>query len=378
MAFNGRTLATAAEDGTCCVWDTKLRKLRTLQLPGAAANVPVGISMWQNHVLAAAGRGVYVWRCQDIEPSVALEGHAAECTVLCICREDPALPQRPPLIAAGGSDGRVLLWNARDLTASRSAGQPFHMATPTLHIEAHMAEVGGLCCVGSYLFSGGADGTLMRWTLPGGTTASNVDAGGQASVVEGGVPLGGHIDKVTAMASCDDDAAAAPAGLFTGGKDCVVRLWDVDSCELIAELIGHDDKISAITLTSRHVFSSDSASIRQWELGTFSCVHIFQAEETTGLAANPREIFVGSRNGTLGRFWGWAIPWSRGHHTGFPTWFRRLVCATVVSLARSNISRWEDLQDCLWSAAELALGQGEGTAGLCTWDHGQHEHVWLD
>jgi WD40 repeat protein len=134
------------------------------------------------------------------------------------------LPDGRTLLASGGDDGTVRLW---DPTTGHQVGRPLTGHTDWVRAVAAVPLPGGR----TLLASGGDDGTVRLWDP---TTGHQV-----------GRPLTGHTSWVRAVA-----AVPLPGGrtlLASGGLDGTVRLWDPDTGEQIGRpLTGHTGWVHAV------------------------------------------------------------------------------------------------------------------------------------
>src|SRR5207302_7276114 len=108
FAPDGKTVASACQDGTITVWEVATgRELRTMQaeddLLRCLAISPDGLC------LAAAGRSgtVRLWDPETGQDLLTLEGTKAQINALAFAPDGSTL-------AAAGHDGSVRLWRARD------------------------------------------------------------------------------------------------------------------------------------------------------------------------------------------------------------------------------------------------------------------------
>ncbi|CAG7632629.1 hypothetical protein SIM91_44500 [Rhodococcus opacus] len=156
------------------------------------------------------------------------------------------------LLASGGSDGIVRLW---DLQTSTSAGDP---------LTAHRGSVQALTTLtlrsGRVLLaSGGSDGIVRLWDPQTSTSA--------------GDPLTAHRGSVQALTTLT--LRSGRVLLASGGSDGIVRLWDLQTSTSAGDpLTAHRGSVQALTtltLRSGRVLLASGGSdgiVRLWDLQT--------------------------------------------------------------------------------------------------------------
>ena len=130
------------------------------------------------------------------------------------------------LLATGGNDGQVKLWDA-------ATGTPLARS-----IIAHSAPVTGLAFSpdGSRLFSGSLDKTIRAWQVGDGTALGGINT-----------PA-----PVNAMAIVSEGAQIA-----AGGADNLIRVWDIAAATVqppaetvpVSTLAGHEQPITSLANT---------------------------------------------------------------------------------------------------------------------------------
>lgn len=136
-------------------------------------------------------------------------------------------------------------------------------ASSAKFLKGHRLPVTSLCLLedGKTAFSAAKDGSLLRWDLA------------QQKKTALTLPMD---DVATEKAKTDNDRcvlalAASSDGKFlvSGGRDKLVRVWDVEKNELQESFSGHRDAVSSLTfrLRTHSLFSgSFDRSIKHWNL----------------------------------------------------------------------------------------------------------------
>jgi len=160
-------LAAGCQDGVVLVWDVL----------GAAFDTKAG-----------AGK--------NIKPLLTLGGQGGIIRALCTLPKD--------LLASGGDDGIVRIWNYRYCAAGAKAIQPVQMLN-------HAGCIRALCSLDEgRLASGGDDGIVLIWNV--------LDV---AKATQPLLRLRGHVGCICALCPFSDGRLAS------GGNDGIVRIWDV-------------------------------------------------------------------------------------------------------------------------------------------------------
>ncbi|KAI9906314.1 hypothetical protein PsorP6_003799 [Peronosclerospora sorghi] len=169
-------------------------------------------------------------------------------------------------------------------------------------LQGHRLAVTSLCLLedGKTAFSAAKDGSLLQWDLA------------QQKRTKLTLPK----DDITAEKATTDNSrcilalAASSDGKFlaSGGRDKLVRVWDVKKCELQESFSGHRDAVSALAFRQRsHSLFSGSfdRSIKHWNLTEMGYVETLfgHHSEVNGLDSLYKERVVSCGRDRSVRFW---------------------------------------------------------------------------
>ena len=194
------------------------------------------------------------------------------------------------LLASGGGDGTVRLWDPRDGTA---VGEPLTGHTRSVRAVAAV-EVDGR----QLLASGGGDGTVRLWDPRDGTAV--------------GEPLTGHTRSVRAVAAVEVDGRQL---LASGGGDGTVRLWDPRDGTAVGEpLTGHTrsvGSVAAVEVDGRQLLASGGGdgTVRLWDPRDGTAVgepltgHTRSVRAVAAVEVDGRQLLASGGDGGTVRLW---------------------------------------------------------------------------
>jgi WD40 repeat protein len=269
---NRSLLVSAGRDGRLFSWHSpdgaRRQRLRRRRRPFLC------MKLWQHEGLAICGTAdgmLFIWEPSSGDERVSVDAH--EGAVNCL-----AIDSHNNLCITGGGDCRIRFWSLPNGKLQRTV--PAHKRQERLSWLPPEPE-SVLCLAvspdGTLLASGGTDGKVLLWNLPSGSLAHTIAAhvGSVTSLtftpdsrllVSGGVDRRVQLwrtrdgDPVTTLTEHFGDINALvtdPAGnvlLTSGGGglgiDRTVRLWRLPDASPIAALGGHDRAVAALVFNS--------------------------------------------------------------------------------------------------------------------------------
>lgn len=194
---NGKTLVTAGEDATICLWDVTSHQVRTLKASAEVRSVAVSPG---GDLLATGGVNgtIEVWSLVNRTKLMTLSGHDSIVSCLAFRSDSREL-------VSGGWDYTVRLWSITEQKCLRT-------------LRGHIREVHLVAVLPKKdaFVSGGGDRTVKLWSGERATDS---------------IAMADHQGKVWAISFAPDSKILA-----SGGEDRAVKLWDVDSHKILATL----------------------------------------------------------------------------------------------------------------------------------------------
>lgn len=320
---DGAELATGAADGIVRIWDVGSGRLARSLKGHKGPICSASYAMHGQRLITSSKDGtVSFWNPDRGQGSVRLEGHRAEFTAV-------SANNRGNLVATAGRDGTVRLWDARreretrvlectqpdvlSVAVSPDGLQVAAGAGPVLHLWD--TATGGKLDVPRPAGSGEGNIVSLAFTPDSGMLACG-DTFGNIQLIgftEATTPriLQANPSAVTALAFDSGGSLLA-----SGGNDKLIRLWNVQTGELLGILEGQGEEIACLSFSpddtqlvsgSGHQPTPRSpGSVRIWDVARRAPIHTLLGHDgaVTGVAFSPsgRRVISTSADRTL-RVW---------------------------------------------------------------------------
>jgi WD40 repeat protein len=215
-----------------------------------------------------------LWEAATGEKQTVLDGQTAPVTALAFS------PDSSALASASFQSGDIWIWDvpgggpALLIPDAVEAGVVEALA---FHPQGRIVAVAGI----DWLAAGGNDGQVTLWDLPGRR------------------PIASFRGGVTALAFHPNGQRLATATLVQ-----TVRVWDVVTARLLAELTGHLDAVTCVAYSpdGRWLASgSDDRTLRLWSSGTGSLRGAMELDtqvKALGFSPDGRYLYTGNANGS--------------------------------------------------------------------------------
>ncbi|MEG4632387.1 TIR domain-containing protein [Microcoleus sp. AR_TQ3_B6] len=277
VAFSpeGKTIVSGDDKGTIRLWDISGKLIKVFK--GHQGNVwsirfsPDGLTI----VSSGEDGTIRLWNTLGNPVGKPFKGHKGGIRSI-------ALSPDGETIVSGGKDKTVRLWTRQGQPIGQPFGQPW---------RGHKEEVASVAWSpdGKTIASGSDDGLIRLWN----TSGERI-----------GQPFKGH--EGTSIRSL----AFSPTGsvIVSGGGDGSISLWDLGGKPLLSHpLIGHQGAVSSVALSrdGKTIFSSDYiGTIRLWDRDGYLIAQPFTGHDfgVDSAALNPdgKTIVSGSYDGTIG------------------------------------------------------------------------------
>ena len=240
------TLASASDDKIIKLWDLNTQKVLATLSGHSQAVKSVAFSP-DGKILATAGddKTIKLWQVETLQEICTLLGHLQAV-------KSVAFSPDGQILASGSWDKTIKLWDV-------------NTGTEICTLTGHQLKVNSVAFSpqGQLLASASYDRTIRLWQIPKrgeGTLIQNRPCYSLLST------LSGHAWAVLTVAFSPDGQILA-----TGSDDNTIKLWEVNTGQLICTLVGHSWSVVAVAFTADGetlLSASCDKTVKLWRLST--------------------------------------------------------------------------------------------------------------
>ena len=240
------TLASASDDKIIKLWDLNTQKVLATLSGHSQAVKSVAFSP-DGKILATAGddKTIKLWQVETLQEICTLLGHLQAV-------KSVAFSPDGQILASGSWDKTIKLWDV-------------NTGTEICTLTGHQLKVNSVAFSpqGQLLASASYDRTIRLWQIPKrgeGTLIQNRPCYSLLGT------LSGHAWAVLTVAFSPDGRILA-----TGSDDNTIKLWEVNTGQLICTLVGHSWSVVAVAFTADGetlLSASCDKTVKLWRLST--------------------------------------------------------------------------------------------------------------
>eukprot|EP00727_Mastigamoeba_balamuthi_P014156 m51a1_g9363 putative rac1 protein (1067) ;mRNA; f:169740-175413 len=297
--LGGSAVLSCSSDGMVNLWSFDYGQIASQTLPDSANCMQVHAAPDQTLLFVGCGdRRVYqmtvtdgavrVWKWDDPALFRTLEGHTGSVNHMVVCsRVRGGVAEQ--VVVTGDANGGLRVWDA-------ARALPVHRLSP------HNDAINYMSSAASFAVAASRDGTV---------SVHEAFCGEVVRVLRG---------STSTVRTC---AITADATRVVGaGKDRTVRVWDVNSGDIVWEYDGHDDYVNRALISGDSAFTAGrDATVRKWALKSGKLQRVFAGpfKRVSGEWGPTLEVVVGLV--TMLVEWvqlcalafSTAVPWNRYH-----------------------------------------------------------------
>ncbi|MEH2169695.1 MAG: serine/threonine-protein kinase [Nostoc sp.] len=244
---DGYTLASASDDKNIKLWDLNTKQVLA-SLSGHSQAVKSVTFSPDGQILATASddKTIKLWQVETLEEICTLLGHAHAV-------KSVAFSPDGQILASGSWDKTIKLW---DVNTGREI----------CTIGRHQLKVNSVAFSpqGQLLASASYDRTIRLWQIPAlGSSQREFENRPCYSLLG---TLSGHAWAVLTVAFSPDGQILA-----TGSDDNTIKLWEVNTGQLICTLVGHSWSVVAVAFTADGetlLSASCDKTVKLWKVST--------------------------------------------------------------------------------------------------------------
>ncbi|MBD2506252.1 serine/threonine protein kinase [Nostoc muscorum FACHB-395] len=238
------TLASASDDKIVKLWDLNTQKILASLLGHSQAVKSVAFSP-DGQILATASddKTIKLWQVETLKEICTLLGHSHAV-------KSVAFSPDGQILASGSWDKTIKLWDV-------------NTGTEICTITGHQLQVNSVAFSpqGQLLASASYDRTIRLWQIEG--SQREIQNRPCYSLLS---TLSGHAWAVLTVAFSPDGQILA-----TGSDDNTIKLWEVNTGQLICTLVGHSWSVVAVAFTAdgeKLLSASCDKTVKLWRVST--------------------------------------------------------------------------------------------------------------
>ncbi|ELS00388.1 WD40 repeat-containing protein [Xenococcus sp. PCC 7305] len=278
VAMQGDIIVTGSEDTTIKIWDRSSRTLKTT-LIGHTAPISGVVITKNNTVISSSQDGtIRFWDLSTGEEERESKNHQSPVDAIALSKDES-------LLISGDGDGNVKIWDLQD----PSAEQPIETK------QVHKARIYDLAITANnqIIVSGSEDKTIKLWNrstekdprilidtrLSRRLTRQAIRRQARKRTGKETKPF-----KVSHEASVDrlvisNGNKEDKTFIISGSSDNLIKVWDLETGELIRTLKGHSSSVRDLAVTGNTLVSADNnnETIKVWNFLTGNLKHSFKS-----------------------------------------------------------------------------------------------------
>uniref|UniRef100_A0A8D9ERW0 Uncharacterized WD repeat-containing protein alr3466 n=1 Tax=Cacopsylla melanoneura TaxID=428564 RepID=A0A8D9ERW0_9HEMI len=279
ITFPGDVLVSGSTDGSVCLWSLDdYSLLNTVSLPSPISMLSVS-SDSVFLLIACDNNQMYLYTLATGTEIHCLKGHKSKIKSICLANDN----QRA---VAVGLDARIYVYDLHSGHLCRIISTPHN--TPLTNVMVTDKD-------DFLITSGGTRLTFWSFRKEDNEFAEEPEPSRKASSKRP------HSSVITCLDVSRDGTVAV-----TGGMDCLVNVWQMNSHELQSTMEGHLNTVSCVAISPNSIFAvsgSEDNTAKVWGLTLGSVVSTFNSHQSTILAvavlSDSRRVVTSDKAGVI-------------------------------------------------------------------------------